>query len=84
MRQRRREDQVTEAKRLFPLLPRGSCQDSLHPQWARRPRNHTPSLCFPGAGTTQVTARMGCTLRGLEGPGTTCSPSDSPGRALPK
>ena len=53
MRQRRREDQVTGGERLFPLLPRGSCQDSLHPQGARRPRNHTLSLCYPRAGTTK-------------------------------
>ena len=41
------------------------------------------SLCFPGASTTQVTARMGRTLRGLARPGTTCSAVQTPGFNLP-
>lgn len=41
------------------------------------------SLCFPGAGTTQVTARMGHTLRGHAGPGTTRSAVQTPGFNLP-
>ena len=41
------------------------------------------SLCYPGAGTTQVSARMGRTLGGLARPGTTRSAVQTPGFNLP-